>query len=124
MSTDEAIIRLERRKNPPNNHSNGVSEHPELDHYVRQNIVRSIVFLAVFALFLFLALVGIALPPAPWLLQEFISDILQTDYATLVEGIINGLVYGAIVYLIFAIIMAISDGTNKPKRVDIIPPRN
>ena len=77
----------------------------------------AIVFLAVFALFLLLALVGIALPPAPWLIQQFISDILQTDYATLAEGIINGVIYGAIFYLIFATIMAISDRTKKPKQM-------
>lgn len=77
----------------------------------------AIVFLAVFALFLVLALIEIALPPAPWLIQQFISDILQTDYATLTEGIINGVIYGAIVYLIFATIMAISDRTKKPKQI-------
>ena len=77
----------------------------------------AIVFLAVFALFLLLALVGIALPPAPWFMQQFISDILQTDYATLAEGIINGVIYGVIVYLIFATIMAVLDRTRKPKQM-------
>jgi predicted flap endonuclease-1-like 5' DNA nuclease len=82
-----------------------------------KNVKGAIVFLAVFALFLVLALVEIALPPAPWLLQQFISDILQTDYATLAQGIINGVIYGAIVYLIFAAIMAFSDRTKKPKQI-------
>jgi predicted flap endonuclease-1-like 5' DNA nuclease len=82
-----------------------------------KNVKGAIVFLAVFALFLLLALVGIALPPAPWFIQQFISDILQTDYATLAEGIINGVVYGVIVYLIFATIMAILDRTKKPKQM-------
>jgi predicted flap endonuclease-1-like 5' DNA nuclease len=82
-----------------------------------KNVKGAIVFLAVFVLFLVLALIEIALPPAPWLIQQFISDILQTDYATLTEGIINGVIYGAIVYLIFATIMAISDRTKKPKQI-------
>jgi predicted flap endonuclease-1-like 5' DNA nuclease len=82
-----------------------------------KNVKGAIVFLAVFALFLVLALVEIALPPAPWLIEQLFSDILQTDYATIAEGIINGVIYGAIVYLIFATIMAISDRTKKPKQI-------
>ena len=75
------------------------------------------VFLAVFALFLVLALVGIALPPGDWIIQEFIADVLTTDYATLTEGIINGVIYGAIVYLIFAAIMIILDKARPKQKV-------
>jgi predicted flap endonuclease-1-like 5' DNA nuclease len=81
------------------------------------NLKGALVFLAVFALFLVIALVGVALPPANWIIQEFIAEVLQTDYATLTEGIINGVVYGAIVYVIFAAIMVILDRAKRPKQM-------
>ena len=76
----------------------------------------AIVFLAVFVLFLALALVGISLPPANWIIQEFIIDILQTDYAALLEGVINGVIFGVIVYLIFSVIMFAADRAKQPKQ--------
>jgi predicted flap endonuclease-1-like 5' DNA nuclease len=76
----------------------------------------AIVFLAVFVLFLVLALVGMALPPANWIIQEFIIDVLQTDYAALLEGVINGVIYGVIVYLIFSVIMFATDRAKQPKQ--------
>ena len=76
----------------------------------------AIVFLAVFALFLAFALVGITLPPANWIIQEYIAEVLQTDFATLAEGIINGVVYGVIIYLIFATIMIALDRMKRPKQ--------
>jgi predicted flap endonuclease-1-like 5' DNA nuclease len=76
----------------------------------------AIVFLAVLVLFLVLALVGMSLPPANWVIQEFIIDILQTDYAALLEGVINGVIYGVIVYLIFSVIMFAADRTKQPKQ--------
>jgi len=76
----------------------------------------AIVFLAVFVLFLALGLVGISLPLANWIIEEFITDILQTDYATLLEGVINGVIYGVIVYLIFSAIMFAVDRTKQPKQ--------
>ena len=79
----------------------------------------ALVFLAVFALFLVLALVEIALPPATWIIQEFIVDVLQTEYALFAEVVINGVIYGAIVYLIFATIMVILD-RGKPKKQMVV----
>ena len=79
----------------------------------------ALVFLGVFALFLVLALVEIALPPATWIIQEFIVEVLQTEYALFAEGVINGVIYGAIVYLIFATIMVILD-RGKPKKQMVV----
>jgi predicted flap endonuclease-1-like 5' DNA nuclease len=75
----------------------------------------ALVFLGVFALFIVLAFAGIALPPADWIIQQYIPDVLTTDYATLTEGIINGVIYGVIVYVIYAIIMTILDRAKGPK---------
>lgn len=82
-----------------------------------KNLKGALVFLAVFALFLVLALVGIALPPATWIIEEFIAEVLQTDYAAFAEGVINGVIYGVIVYLIFATIMVVLNRAKRPEQM-------
>ena len=61
-------------------------------------------FVLVFVFFLIIAFVGISLPIANWIVQEYIADILPTDYASLVEGLINGAIYGFIAWIIFAVV--------------------
>ena len=76
----------------------------------------ALVFLLVFVLFVIISFFGIiTLPPANWIIQEYIADVLQTDYASLVEGIINGVIYGVIVFVIFSTILWLNDRTKKPK---------
>lgn len=45
-----------------------------------------IVFIIVFVLFLIISLAGIGPLPGDWITQEYLPDILKTDYATLAEG--------------------------------------
>jgi len=72
-------------------------------------MIGAVVFVIVFVLFLLLSFVGVALPPGDWIVQEYIPDILQSDYATLAEGIINGVIFGIIVWVIFSICKMVYD---------------
>ncbi len=72
----------------------------------------------VFVLFLVISLV-INLPPGFWVVQELIPDIQGTEYASLVTGIINGVVYGIIIWVIFSIAKMVYDQTRGPKEVAI-----
>ena len=74
------------------------------------------VFIIFFVLFLAIALVGITLPIANWIIQEYIADILQTDYASLSEGIINGAIYGFIAWVIFTVANTFYKRSQSPKQ--------
>ena len=80
-------------------------------------MIGAVVFIIVFVLFLIISLVGVALPPADWIIQEYIADILQTDYAALAEGIINGVIFGVIVWVIFTIVKMLYDRMQGPKEI-------
>jgi predicted flap endonuclease-1-like 5' DNA nuclease len=80
-------------------------------------MIGAVVFIIVFVLFLIISLAGICLPPADWIIQEYIPDILKTDYATLAEGIINGVIFGIIVWAIFTIVKMGYDRTQGPKEI-------
>jgi len=75
----------------------------------------AVVFIIFFVLFLTIALVGITLPLANWIIQEYIADILQTDYASLAEGIINGVIYGIIAWGLFTIANTLYNRSQSPK---------
>jgi predicted flap endonuclease-1-like 5' DNA nuclease len=68
-------------------------------------MIGAVVFVIVFVLFLLIPLAGISLPLGNWIIQEYIPDITQTDpmYGQLAEGIINGVIYGVVVWVIFTI---------------------
>jgi predicted flap endonuclease-1-like 5' DNA nuclease len=85
------------------------------NYYGGKNLIGAVVFIIVFVMFLIFSLAGIALPPADWIIQEYIPDTLNTDYATLAEGIINGVIYGIIVWVIFSIIKMVYDRAQGPK---------
>jgi predicted flap endonuclease-1-like 5' DNA nuclease len=85
------------------------------NYYGGNNLIGAVVFVIVFVMFLIFSLAGIALPPADWIIQEYIPDILNTDYATLAEGIINGVIYGIIVWVLFSIIKMVYDRAQGPK---------
>lgn len=78
-------------------------------------MIGAVVFVIIFILFLLISLAGIALPPGNWIIQEYIPDLLQTDYATLAEGIINGVIFGVIVWVIFSIIKMVYDRMKRPR---------
>ena len=80
-------------------------------------MIGAIVFVIVFVLFLLIALAGISLPIGNWILEQYIPDILETDYAALAEGIINGVIYGIIIWLIFTIAKMLYDRMQGPKEV-------
>jgi len=80
-----------------------------------KNVIGAVVFVIIFILFLLISLAGIALPPGNWIIQEYIPDLLQTDYATLAEGIINGVIFGVIVWVIFSIIKMVYDRMKRPR---------
>jgi len=80
-------------------------------------MIGAVVFIIVFVLFLIISLAGIGLPPGDWIIQEYIPDILQTDYATLAEGIINGVIFGIIAWAIFTIVKMVYDRTKGPKEI-------
>ena len=66
-------------------------------------MIGAVVFVIAFVLFLVISFV-IKLPPGLWIVEEYISDIMQTDYASLAIGIINGVIYGVIIWVIFSLV--------------------
>jgi hypothetical protein len=69
-------------------------------------MIGAIVFVIAFVLFLVISLV-VNLPPGLWIVEEYIPDIMQTDYASLAMGIINGVIYGVIIWVIFSLVMMV-----------------
>ena len=82
-----------------------------------EKMIGAVIFVIVFVLFVLIGLAGMSLPPGDWLIQEYIPDILQTEYASLAEGIINGVIYGIIVWIVFSIAMMIYEKIRGPKEV-------
>lgn len=80
-------------------------------------MIGAVVFVIVFVLFLMFSLVGVSLPVGNWIIQEYIQDIIGTDYEGLAEGIINGVIYGVIIWLIFTIAKALYKGTQGPEEM-------
>ena len=78
-------------------------------------MIGAVVFIIVFVFCILLSLVGIALPPGDVILQEFIPDMLQSNYSVLIEGIINGVIYGVIIWFLFSISKMIYDRMHRPK---------
>jgi uncharacterized BrkB/YihY/UPF0761 family membrane protein len=73
-----------------------------------ENVIGAIVFVISFVLFLLVSFV-ISLPPGLWIVEEYIPDIMQTDYESLAIGIINGVIYGVIIWVIFSLVMMVYD---------------
>ena len=80
-------------------------------------MIGAVIFIIVFVLFVLIGLAGISLPLGDWIIQEYIPDLLSTDYATLAEGLINGVIYGIIVWVAFSIAMMIYEKFRGPKEV-------
>lgn len=71
-------------------------------------MIGAVIFVIFFVLFLLISLV-MPLPPATTILEQFVPEIMQTDYSGLVTGIINGVIYGFIIWLIFSIVKIVYD---------------
>lgn len=80
-------------------------------------MIGGVVFVIVFVLFLLFGFVGISLPIGNWIVQEYIPDLIGTDYEGVAEGIINGVIYGIIIWLIFTIAKRLYDRKQGPKEV-------
>ncbi len=80
-------------------------------------MIGAIIFVIVFILFVLIGLAGIHLPIGDWIIQQYFPDLTQTDYASLAEGIINGVIYGIIVWIIFSLAMMIYEKMREPKEV-------
>ena len=80
-------------------------------------MIGAIIFVIVFIVFVLLGLVGIHIPLGDWIVQEYIPDITLTDYGPLAEGIINGVIYGIIIWIIFSITILFYKKMRGPKEV-------
>ena len=79
-------------------------------------MIGAVVFVIVFVLFLLISL-ATPLPPGSTIIEQYIPDIMQTDYAGLAEGIINAVIYGIIIWVIFSIAKMVYDRMQGPKEV-------
>ena len=79
-------------------------------------MIGAVVFVISFVLFLLLSLVT-ALPPGSMIVEQYIPDIVQTDYEALAAGIINGVIYAVIIWFIFTIAKMLYDRMQGPKEV-------
>lgn len=80
-------------------------------------MIGAVVFVIVFVLFLLFGFAGISLPIGNWIVQEYIPDLIGTDYEGLAEGIINGVIYGIIIWVLFTIAKMLYDRTRGPKEI-------
>jgi predicted flap endonuclease-1-like 5' DNA nuclease len=82
-------------------------------------LIGAVIFLIVFVLFVLIGFAGIVLPPGDWIVQQYIPDLLQTDYAHIAEGIINGVIFGIIIWIAFSIAMMIYEKLRGPKEIKV-----
>ena len=75
-----------------------------------------IVFVISFVLSLLFSL-ATPLPLGSTIIEQYIPDIMLTDYAALAEGIINGVIYGVIIWVIFTVAKMLYDRMKDPKEV-------
>jgi len=66
-----------------------------------EKMIGAVVFVIAFVLFTLISL-AINFPPGIWV-SERVTEIQGTQYASLVSGIINGVVYGVIIWLAFSL---------------------
>jgi predicted flap endonuclease-1-like 5' DNA nuclease len=78
-------------------------------------MIAAVVFIIVFVFCVLLTFIGITLPPGYVIIQEFIPNLIHSDYSVLIEGIINGVIYGIISWFIFSISKTIHDRIQPPK---------
>ena len=82
-------------------------------------MIGAVVFVIAFVLFVLMGLAGVGLPPGDFIIHEYIPDLLLTDYSQLAEGIINGVIYGIIIWFAFSIAMMLYEKLRGPKEVGV-----
>jgi len=80
-----------------------------------EKMIGAVVFVISFVLFTLISLV-IDFPPGIWVVKELIPEIQQTEYASLVSGIINGVVYGVIIWVVFSLAKMVWEKKKGPKQ--------
>ncbi len=80
-------------------------------------MIGAVIFVIAFVLFVLMGLAGVGLPPGDFIIHEYIPDLLLTDYSQLAEGIINGVIYGIIIWFAFSIAMMLYEKLRGPKEV-------
>ena len=81
-------------------------------------MIGAIVFVIAFVLFLLISFVT-ALPPGSMIVEQYISDIMGTGYEALATGIINGVIYGVIIWFIYTIVKMLYDRMQGPKEIAV-----
>lgn len=66
-----------------------------------ETMIGAIVFIIAFALFTLISRV-VDFPPGIWV-YKWIPEIKQTTYAPWVNGIVNGVVYGVTIWIVFSL---------------------
>ena len=79
-------------------------------------VIGAVVFVIAFVLFLLISLVA-SIPPGSMAIEQYIPDIIGTGYEGLAMEIINGVIYGVIIWLIFSIAKSLYDIMHGPKEV-------
>ena len=84
-------------------------------------MIGAVVFVIAFVLFLLISFV-ISLPPGLWIVEEYIPDIMQTDYESLAIGIINGMITTHISIIILVSIKKVGNGwLRRVSKVSVLP---
>ncbi len=80
-------------------------------------MIGAIVFIISFILFLLLSVAGISYPIGSSIIRQLAPDMMQTNYGALAEGIINGVIYGFLIWLYFSIAKMLYERSHGPKEM-------
>lgn len=79
-------------------------------------MIGAVVFVMFFVLFILISF-AIPLPSGSWIIEQYIPESMQTGYENLAAGIINGVIYGVIIWFIFTIAKMLYDRMHGTKEV-------
>ena len=86
-------------------------------------MIGAVVFVIAFVLFLLISLAA-PIPPGSTIIEQYIPDIMGTGYEGLAMGIINGVIFGVIIWFIFTIAKMLYDRMQGPKEVVVKVEKN
>jgi hypothetical protein len=79
-------------------------------------MIGGVVFVIAFVLFLLISLAA-PLVPGSMIVEEYIPDLMGTGSEGLVAGIINGVIYAIIIWIVFSVAKMLYDRMQGPKEV-------